>query len=109
MLLICILLPVAHWQELLEISGSGAFRAAGLFLLLVCLGGWLLGGPNPGPRRILSINCALPNLAAAVVIASQNFSDPRVVLMLLVIMIVSIPLVVPLCLLFARQQREITV
>ena len=108
MLLICIILPIAHWQELQEISGSGAFRAAALFLLLACLGGWLLGGPHPGPRRILSINCALPNLAAAVVIASQNFSDPRVVLMLLVILLVSIPFVVPLCLLFARQQREIT-
>ena len=47
----------------------------------------LLGGPKSGPRRVLSLNCIQPNLAAAVVIASQNFSDPAVVLMLLVIML----------------------
>jgi len=105
MLLICILLPALHWQELLDISGSSAFPAAILFLLLACLAGWLLGGPQAGPRRTLSINCTQPNLAAALVIASQNFADPKVSMMLLVVMLASLPILVPLCLFYARQER----
>jgi len=105
MLLICIVLPALHWQELLDISGSSAFPAAFLFLLLACLAGWLLGGPHPGPRRILSINCTQPNLAAALVIASQNFTEPKVLMMLLVILLASLPILLPLCLFYARQER----
>lgn len=105
MLLICFLLPALHWQELLEISTSSAFPAAAVFLLLAGLAGWLLGGPQPGPRRILSINCMQPNLAAALVIASQNFAEPKVIMMLLVIMLASLPILVPLCLFYARQER----
>lgn len=103
--LICILLPAVHWQELLGIIGSHAFLAAFMFLLLACLAGWLLGGPQPGRRRVLSINCAQPNLAAALVIVSQNFTDPRVILMLLVILLSSLPILLPLCLFYARQEQ----
>ena len=103
MLLILIVLPTAHWQELVAISSGNAIPAALLFLLLASVGGWLLGGPETGPRRVLSINCSQPNLAAAVVIASQNFSDPQVVLMLLVIMLSSVPILLPLCLFYARH------
>lgn len=105
MLLICIVLPAMYWQELLQIIGSLAFLAAALFLLLACAGGWLLGGPQQGPRRILSLNCMQPNLAVAVVIANQNFSDPKVVLMLLVILVSSIPLVLLLCRYYASHPQ----
>jgi len=103
MLLILLLLPIHHWQELQDISRGGAFPAAALFIALAALAGWLLGGPHPAPRRMLSLSCGQPNLAAAMVIASQNFSDPRVVLMLLVIMLASVPIMVSLGLLYARQ------
>lgn len=102
-LLTLIVLPAAYWQELVAISGGLAFPAAALFLLLAAAGGWLLGGPNAGPRRVLSLNCIQPNLSAAVVIASQNFSDPAVVLMLLVCMLSSLPILLPLCLFYARH------
>ena len=105
MLLVCIVLPAMYWQALLEIIGSLAFVAAALFLLLASLGGWLLGGPQPGPRRILSLNCMQPNLAVAVVIANQNFSDPKVVLMLLVVLVTSIPILLPLCRYYARHPQ----
>ena len=103
MLLVCIALPAMHWQELLGIIGSLAFIAAALFLLLACCGGWLLGGPHQGSRRILSLNCMQPNLAVALVIANQNFSDPKVALMLLVVLVTSIPIMLPLCRYYANH------
>lgn len=108
MLLICVSLPLAHWQELQGIAGSGAFLVAALFLLGGSCAGWLLGGPNPAARRVLALSCAQPNMAAAMVISTQNFSDPRVVLMLLVIMLTSLPILIPLCLHFARQQSVVS-
>jgi len=105
MLLLVTLLPIQHWQELQDISRGGAFPAAALFIALAACGGWLLGGPHAAPRRMLSLSCGQPNLAAAMMIASQNFKDPRVALMLLVILLASLPIVVSLSLLYARQAR----
>ena len=107
MLLLVTLLPIQHWQELQDIARGGAFPAAALFIALAACCGWLLGGPHAAPRRMLSLSCGQPNLAAAMMIASQNFKDPRVALMLLVILLASLPIVVSLSLLYARQARAI--
>ena len=42
-------------------------------------------------------------MAAAIVIANQNFSDLRVTLMLLLIMIASLPILLPLMFFFVRR------
>jgi len=63
----------------------------------------VLGGPQAGPRRILALCCGQPNMAAAFVIATQNFSDSRVMLMLLVLMIASLPILLPLTFFFFRR------
>ena len=105
MISVWILLPIQHWQHLVTMFIGPAFPAAALFLILALIGGWLLGGPNPSHRRMLSLNCSQPNLAVAVLIATQNFQDPRVVLMLLVFMIMSIFLLLPLCVIFKRQEE----
>jgi BASS family bile acid:Na+ symporter len=103
MVLVVTLLPVAHWRELYELSDSSAIPAAVLFVALSAAAGWVIGGPQVGPRRILTLCCGQTNMAAAFVIANQNFSDPRVMLMLLVVMIASLPILLPLTLLFARR------
>ena len=103
MVLVVTLLPVLHWSELFGLSSSGAFPAAVLFVVLSAAAGWLAGGPQAGPRRILTLCCGQPNMAAAFVIANQNFSDPRVLLMLLVVMIAGLLILLPLTLFFARR------
>ena len=103
MVLVVTLLPIAQWRELYELSGSSAIPAAVLFVVLSAAAGWLIGGPHAGPRRILTLCCGQANMAAAFVIANQNFSDPRVMLMLLVVMIASLLILLPLTLFFARR------
>jgi BASS family bile acid:Na+ symporter len=103
MILVMTLLPVVHWRELFELIGSGAFAAAVLFVGLSAAAGWIIGGPQAGPRRILALCCGQPNMAAAFVIANQNFSDPRVMLMLLVVMIAGLLILLPLTFFFARR------
>jgi BASS family bile acid:Na+ symporter len=103
MVLVVTLLPGVHWRELSELSGTGALPAAALFVVLSATAGWVMGGPQAGPRRILALCCGQPNMAAAIVIANQNFSNPRVLLMLLVVMIASMLILLPLTFFFARR------
>jgi BASS family bile acid:Na+ symporter len=46
--------------------------------------GYALGGPGPGTRSVLGLGTGQRNVAAALVIATQSFTDPGVVVMLLV-------------------------
>jgi len=103
MILVVTLLPGIHWHELSELSGTGALPAAVLFVMLSATAGWVIGGPHAGPRGTLALCCGQPNIAAAFVIASQNFSDPRVTLMLLVVMVASLVILLPLTFFFARR------
>src|SRR6476619_6378995 len=103
MVIVVTLLPGVHWRELSELSGTGALSAAVLFVVLSATAGWVIGGPEAGPRRILALCCAPPNMAAAFVIANQSFSDPRVMLMLLILMIASLPILLPLTFFFIRR------
>ena len=103
LVLVVTLLPGVHWRELSELSGTGALPAAVLFVVLSATAGWMIGGPQAGPRRILALCCGQPNMAAAVVIANQNFSDPRVMLMVLVVVIASLLTMLPLTFSFARR------
>jgi BASS family bile acid:Na+ symporter len=103
MLLLWFVLPIHHWDALQQMPLASTLPAALVFLLLAALAGWLLGGPHAGSRRLLSLSCSQPNLAAAMMIATHNFSDPPVVLMLLMILLVSIPLMLSLALFYRRQ------
>ena len=103
MVLVVTLLPGVHWRELSELSGTGALPAAVLFVVLSANAGWVMGGPQTGPRRILALCCGQPNMAAAFVIANQSFSDSRVMLMLLILMIASLPILLPLTFFFFRR------
>jgi len=103
MVLVVTLLPGVHWRELSELSGTDALPAAVLFVVLSATAGWVIGGPHAGPRRILALCCGQPNMAAAFVIANQSFSDSRVMLMLLILMIASLPILLPLTFFFFRR------
>jgi len=103
MVLVVTLLPGVHWRELSELSGTDALPAAVLFVVLSATAGWVIGGPHAGPRGTLALCCGQPNMAAAFVIANQSFSDPRVTLMLLVVVIASLPILLPLTFFFVRR------
>ena len=59
-------------------------RGGRVFVALILAVGYALGGPAPGTRSVLGLGTGQRNVAAALVIATQNFTDPGVVVMLLV-------------------------
>ena len=104
MIFVVVLTTAGHFGSMLSILGSFGIVAAVIFVA-VCFGlGWVLGGPGPDTRRVLSLGTAQRNTAAALVVAGQNFSDPKVVVMITVVMIVSFAVLMPLAGALAKRQ-----
>ncbi|MBK9521905.1 MAG: bile acid:sodium symporter [Rhodocyclaceae bacterium] len=102
-MLVMITLPMIHFSELAKFAHNGGILAALVYVAIIVGTGWWLGGGQSEFRRTLALCCGQGNMAAAFVVATQSFSDPKVVVMLLVIFLVSMVLLIPLALTFARN------
>ena len=106
MIFVVALTTAAHFRSMLSILGSFGIVAA-LIFVAICFGiGWVLGGPGPDTRGVLSLGTAQRNTAAALVVAGQNFSDAKVVVMITVVMIVSFAMLMPLARALSRRQQR---
>lgn len=85
MVLTVILLVVLNFGAMLGTFGSGAVAAAVVFVGLSAAAGWAVGGPAPETRAVVGLGTGQRNVAAALLIATENFPDePGVVVMLIV-------------------------
>lgn len=74
-----------NFQAMLGTFGSGAVAVVVVFVAITLAAGYALGGPAPSTRSVLGLGTGQRNVAAALLIATQNYSDePGVVVMLLV-------------------------
>jgi BASS family bile acid:Na+ symporter len=100
MMLVVVLTIAAHFKSVLSVFGTFGVLAA-IVYTVVCIGiGWLLGGP--GTREVLALGTAQRNAAAAFVVAGQNFDDPKVIVMITVVLIVEFLMLLPFARLLAR-------
>lgn len=83
-----------NWRTVLGTIGSGAILAALIFIVLTFVTGYFLA-PNAGTRSVLGLGTAQRNIAAAMVIAGDNFTDPNVLIMVLVGAILMMVLLLP--------------
>lgn len=79
-LVLGLLLGAGH---LLGMIGTGAILAAVLFTVGNLVLGYLLGGPGADTRVVAGLGTAHRNVSAAMLIAVQNFAEPKVLLMVL--------------------------
>src|ERR687897_362025 len=106
MIFVVVLTTAGHLGSLVSILGSFCIVAAVIFVA-VCFGiGWVLGGPGADTRGVLSLGTAQRNTAAALVVAGQNFSDARVVVMITVVMIVAFAMLMPLSRVLASRRQS---
>jgi len=103
LILLIIFITAANIDKVLQVFGTRGILAALLFLVLGFGIGWLLGGPGEDTRRVLALGTAQRNIAAALVVASQSFSDPRVVVMVIVVAILGLIILMPLARVLARR------
>jgi len=101
-----LLLAVANIDKILHVFGTRGILAG---FLLIALGfgiGWMLGGPGTDTRRALALGTGQRNIAAALVVASEGFSDPSVEIMVMVVTIVGLLTLLPLCRVLANHSFE---
>ncbi|MET4430989.1 MULTISPECIES: bile acid:sodium symporter [unclassified Mycolicibacterium] len=102
MILVIVFTIAAHFNSVLSVFGTFGILAA-IVYTVICAGiGWLMGGP--GTREVLALGTAQRNAAAAFVVAGQNFDDPKVVVMITVVLIAEFLMLLPFARMIARRR-----
>jgi BASS family bile acid:Na+ symporter len=96
LILLLVLITAANISKVVQVFGSRAILAGLLFIALGFVIGWLLGGPGADTRRVVALGTAQRNIAAALLVAGESFSDPKVVVMVTVVAIASLLTLMPL-------------
>jgi BASS family bile acid:Na+ symporter len=94
--MLLLLITAANINKVVQVFGSRAILAGLIFIALGFGIGWLLGGPGGGTKRVVALGTAQRNIAAALVVATESFGDPKVVVMVTVIAIISLITLMPL-------------
>jgi BASS family bile acid:Na+ symporter len=94
--LLIALLLITNMQNVLSLYGTRGVLASILFIAAGSGIGWFLGGPQPDTRGVMALGTAQRNIAAALVVGGQNFNDPKVIVMVVVVAIVGLLLLMPL-------------
>jgi BASS family bile acid:Na+ symporter len=102
LILLVLLITAGNVNNVLAVFGTRGILAGLLFIAIGFVIGWLLGGPDRNTRRVLALGTAQRNIAAALVVGSQSFSDPKVVVMVVVVAIVSLLILMPLSRMLAK-------
>src|SRR5262249_28616277 len=96
LVLLTVLILTVNVNNLIALFGTRGVLASVLFPGVGAGIGWLLGGPVPDIRGVMALGTAQRNIAAALVVGGQNFQDPKVVVMVVVVAIVGLLLLFPL-------------
>ena len=106
LILLVLLITTGNINRVLAVFGTFGILAGLLFIAIGFGMGWLLGGPVMGTRRVVALGTAQRNIAAALV-GGRGFSDPKVVVMVVVVAIVGLLILMPLSrLLGSRSERS---
>ena len=93
--LLIALLLITNMRNVLSLYGTRGVLASVLFIAAGSGFGWVLGGPGSDTRGVMALGTAQRNIAAALVVGGQNFSDPKVVVMVVVVAIVGLLILMP--------------
>ena len=94
--ILTLLLIIVNFRSVLGIFGTRGILGGLLFIAISFGIGWFLGGPDPDGRRVVALGTAQRNIAAAIVVGGQSFTDPKVVVMVVVVAIVGLLILMPL-------------
>jgi BASS family bile acid:Na+ symporter len=96
LILLMLFITAANVDKVLQVFGTFGIFAGLLFIVLGVGIGWLLGGAGTDTKRVMALGTGQRNIAAALVVASQSFDDPKVVVMVIVVAIVGLVILMPL-------------
>ncbi len=90
-------------KEMAGLFGTGTIGAAIIFIAGSVFIGYLLGGPGRDNRWTLAFTSGGRNASISLVIASQVFTNPKVLLMITVTVVLQLVIILPLSLYVGRR------
>jgi bile acid:Na+ symporter, BASS family len=103
MVVAVLLLIGLNFRAMVGTFGSGALAVGVVFVIVNLAAGFVLGGPGLTTRSVLGLGTGQRNVAAALLIATQNFTDPAVAVMLLLTTLGGLVVLVVAARWFARR------
>ncbi len=94
MLMMGILLML-NVRNILSVIGTGIIIAGIIFIVVSFVIGYLLGGSDSGTKSVMGLGTGQRNISAALVVAGQNFTDPDVLITLIVIALLGLFILMP--------------
>jgi BASS family bile acid:Na+ symporter len=105
LIILIVLTIVVNFQYIINLFGSYGILASFIVVGFGFGAGYLLGGPATGTKRVLSLGTGQRNIAAAMIVALQNF-DEAVLVMVIVFSVITLVVAVPLAGEFGRRSRR---
>jgi predicted Na+-dependent transporter len=103
LLILLVLMIVLNFSSVVALLGSGGLLAS-LLLVVVCIAGaYLLGGLSGSDRWLQALGAGQRNIAAAMVVATMNFNND-VVVMVVVFSLIALMIVIPLALELGKRR-----
>jgi BASS family bile acid:Na+ symporter len=99
LLILLVLMVVLNFSNVVGLLGSGGLLASLILIILTTVGGYLLGSLGKANRWVQALGAGQRNIAAAIVVATMNFSNDEVVMVVvysLIILVILIPLALEL-------------
>jgi BASS family bile acid:Na+ symporter len=93
-LVLAVLGLVLNFSSMIALVGSFGILAGILFLVLSLVIGYLLGGSDAGIKSVMGLGTGQRNIAAALVVAGQNF-DSDVITFLMVVAVIGFIILFP--------------
>ena len=88
---------VLQWSTIVSLLGTGGIFAILVFLLVSMAMGYFAGGSDSGTRSVMGLGTAQRNLAAAILVGTQNFADsPNVLATVIVAGLVGLVVLMPI-------------
>ncbi len=99
LLFLMVLMVVLNFSNVVGLLGSGGLLASLILIILTTVGGYLLGRLGKTDSWVQALGAGQRNIAAAMVVATMNFGNDEVVMVVvysLIVLVVLIPLAMEL-------------
>ena len=99
LLFLMVLMVVLNFSNVVGLIGSGGLLASLILVILTTAGGYLLGALGKADSWVQALGAGQRNIAAAMVVATMNFGNDEVVMVVvysLIVLVVLIPLALEL-------------
>ena len=106
LVVLIVLLLATNIRNVVSLFGTRGILASILFLVVGFGIGWLLGGPRSNTKSVMALGTSQRNIAAALVVGGQNFTDPNVLVMVVVVAIVGLLILMPLSRVVAKRSEQ---